>query len=192
MDKSETVEVEETKKKKKAPTIVVVFAFVLLLGFLGVLGWGLRNAQEGPIGVGQKVPPFELLTFDGELHNTEDYAGKVIVVNFWASWCQPCESEAADLEQAWRRYEPGGDVIFLGIDYVDTEPEALSYLAKFDITYPNGPDLRTEISQMFRILGVPETYIIDQNGRLAYVKKGPFFNLSEIIDAVDRVLQDSG
>jgi len=185
---TEELRMEETEKKS-LPVWAVVLAFVVLLSFLGLLLWGLRNAQEGPIRVGQRVPPFDLVTFDGQVYNTGDYAGKVILVNFWASWCQPCESEAAELEQAWRMYEPGGEVIFLGVDYVDTEPEALGYLAKFDVTYPNGPDLRTSISQMFRILGVPETYIIDRNGNLAYVKKGPFFNLSEILSAVDGVMQ---
>jgi cytochrome c biogenesis protein CcmG/thiol:disulfide interchange protein DsbE len=190
MDIAEVKDVENGENKKRGlPVWAIVLAFVILLGFLALLAWGLRNAQEGPIRVGQKVPPFELIAFDGDVHNTEDYEGKVIVINFWASWCQPCESEAAELEQAWQMYAPTGEVIFLGVDYVDTEPEALGYLEKFGVTYPNGPDLRTSISQMFRILGVPETYIVDRSGRLAYVKKGPFYNLSEILAAVDGVLQ---
>ena len=185
------MEMSQTKSEEKRtlPVWAIVTAFVVLLGFLGLLAWGLRNAQEGPIREGQTVPPFELMTFDGETYNTGDYAGKVIVVNFWASWCSPCASEAADLEQAWRMYEPTGEVIFLGVDYVDTEPEALEYLETYDVTYPNGPDLRTSISQMFRILGVPETYIIDRSGRLVFVKKGPFYDVSEILAEVDEVLQ---
>jgi cytochrome c biogenesis protein CcmG/thiol:disulfide interchange protein DsbE len=190
MENNETAKIEETQEKKKMPVWAIAGSFVILLAFLALLALGLRNAQEGPITIGQKVPPFELITFDGEIYDTGDYEGKVILVNFWASWCQPCESEAAELEQAWRMYESRGDIIFLGVDYVDTEPEARGYLTKFDVTYPNGPDLRTSISQMFRILGVPETYIIDRRGRLAYVKKGPFFNLSEILAAVDGVLLD--
>ena len=179
----------EIKEKKPLPVWAIALAFALLFGFLVLLALGLRNAQEGPIGIGQTVPDFELTSFDGTVYKTSDYSGKVIVVNFWASWCQPCESEAADLEKAWQYYKPSGDVIFLGVDYVDTEPEALAYLDKFGITYPNGPDLRTKISQMFRILGVPETYIIDRNGRLVYMKKGPFYNLNEITAAIDGVLQ---
>ncbi len=193
MEKTDMETIEEAAvvktKNTKMPTGVIIIAFVLLLGFLGLLAWGLRNAQQGTIRVGQTVPPFELVTFDGDVYDTGDYAGKVIVINFWASWCQPCAGEAAELEEAWRLYQPGGDVLFLGVDYVDTEPEARKYLEQFDITYPNGPDLRTKISQMFRILGVPETYIVDRSGRLAYIKKGPFFDLAEILAAVDGVLQ---
>ncbi len=82
-----------------------------------------------------------------------------------------------------------GQVVFLGVDYVDTEPEAMGYLAKFDISYPNGPDLRTRISQSFRIQGVPETYFIDQDGTLTFVKKGPFTSLSEIRAVIDPLLE---
>ena len=85
-------------------------------------------------------------------------------------------------------YRERGDVVFLGVDYVDTEPEARAYLEKFAISYPNGPDLRTTISQLFRIRGVPETYIIDREGRLAYQKIGPFTSLAEIQAAVESVL----
>jgi cytochrome c biogenesis protein CcmG/thiol:disulfide interchange protein DsbE len=181
----------EKSERKNLPVWAIILAFVVLLAFLGLLALGLRNANQGPNPIGQPVAPFELLGFDGEVYNTGDYSGKVIVINFWASWCQPCESEAAELEEAWRYYEPGGDVIFLGVDYVDTETEALKYLQKFDITYPNGPDLRSSISRMFRILGVPETYIINAEGKLAYMKKGPFFDTAEIIKAVDDVLTGS-
>ena len=95
---------------------------------------------------------------------------------------------SADLEAAWRYYQPGGDVVFLGVDYVDTEPEARGYLNKFDITYPNGPDLGTRISQAYRMRGVPETYIISPSGILAVQKIGPFASLAEIKAAIDPLL----
>jgi len=176
------------EEKKLPPPWVVGLAFILLLGFLVLIGMGLRRTQMGPIVIGQKVPAFTLTTFDGQVVNTGDYLGKVILVNFWASWCKPCEQEAFELEAAWQLYQPRGDVIFLGVGYVDTEPEALAFLHQFGITYPNGPDVGTRVSQMFRIQGVPETYIIDKEGRLAYVKKGPFLSLSEIQNAVDQRL----
>ena len=188
METYDSRERSSTAETKKLPTWAVGLAFILLIAFLVMIGLGLRRAQAGPIIIGQKVPAFTLTSFDGEEYNTADYEGKVILVNFWASWCKPCEQEAFELEAAWQMYQPRGDVIFLGVDYVDTEPEALAFIRQFGITYPNGPDLRTRISQMFRIQGVPETYIIDREGRLAYVKKGPFLSLSEIQTAVDKLL----
>ena len=166
-----------------------LLAWVGVIALLAVMALGLRRTQEGSITVGSAVPDFTLTTFDGGEITLSDLKGKVVVINFWASWCKPCEQEAADLETAWRLYEPRGDVVFIGVDYVDTEPEARRYLARFDITYPNGPDLRTRISQLFRTTGVPETYFIDKEGKLASIKISPFQNLQEITATVDALLE---
>ena len=93
------------------------------------------------------------------------------------------------MQQAWTEYEPTGQVVFLGVDYVDTEPEARVYLKKFGITYPNGPDLATHISQYFRIKGVPETYFIDKDGVLKYVQVGPFSSIDQIRAQIDPLLK---
>ena len=185
---NDSVEKVIEKVQRQLPRWVVALAFIVLLAFLVLIAWGLRRSQQGPITIGQQVPSFTLYTFDGKQIKTADMKGKVIVLNFWASWCKPCEQEAADLQQAYEYYDPSGQVVFLGVDWVDTEPEAKGYLEKFGITYPNGPDLRTTISQIFRTTGVPETYFIDPLGNLAYVKKGPFMTLSEITSVIDPLI----
>ncbi len=176
-------------KPRRLPVWVVVIAFLALAGFMALIGWGLSRSMRGSILIGDPVPEFSMTTFDGQSFRTSDYTGKVIVVNFWASWCKPCEAEARELEEAFQYYRSSGaDVLFLGMAYVDTEPKSLEYLKKFGITYPNGPDLRTQVSQLFRVSGVPETFIIDRDGKLAYFKKGPFSSTSEIISVVDGIL----
>jgi cytochrome c biogenesis protein CcmG, thiol:disulfide interchange protein DsbE len=166
-----------------------IFAWGGLIVLLVVVAIGLLQTQQGPVGIGQRAPDFTLTTFDGEEISLSSLRGKVVMINFWASWCKPCEGEAPDLESAWRYYQPGGEVVFLGIDYVDTESEAMVYLQKFDITYPNGPDLGTRISQAYRTTGVPETYIIDKQGVLRYVKLSPI-SLSELRGAIDPLLEE--
>jgi cytochrome c biogenesis protein CcmG/thiol:disulfide interchange protein DsbE len=181
-------ELEKTRIQKPQRWGVMI-TWIFVLGLLLVVGLGLVRAQEGPIGIGKRVPDFTLTTFDGEQYSIEDYRGEVVLVNFWASWCKPCEQEAAELEQAWQNFKDQG-VIFLGVDYVDTEPEALSYLAKFNITYPNGPDLGTEISQAFRIRGVPETYIVGRDGTIVDIKISPYLSLEEIENALRKAMQE--
>ncbi|HJW90317.1 MAG TPA: TlpA disulfide reductase family protein [Anaerolineales bacterium] len=165
-----------------------VIAWAALFLLLVILALGLIRSQQGPVAQGQSAPDFTLTTFDGQPYTLSEFKGKVVVINFWASWCKPCEQEAADLETAWQSYQGRGDVIFLGVDYVDTEPEALAYLKRFNITYPNGPDQRTRISQAYRIRGVPETYVVGPDGILTFVKIGPFNSLAEIQAVIDPVL----
>ncbi len=178
-----------SRKSGRLPAWVFAVAFVILLGFLTLIGIGLSRSQQGPIKTGSKVPSIALTTFDGTQVNTQDLAGKVIVINFWASWCVPCADEAPILEQAWQYYQPEGQVVFLGVDWVDSEKDAKAFLAKYQISYINGPDLRTTISQMFRIRGVPETYIIDKQGRLANTKIGPFSTVDEVKSTIDPLIK---
>jgi cytochrome c biogenesis protein CcmG, thiol:disulfide interchange protein DsbE len=165
-----------------------LFAWLLLAGLLALLGLSLVRSQAGPVQVGKPAPAFSLTTFEGQTLTLESLRGKVVVVNFWASWCKPCEQEATDLESAWRQYRDRNDVVFIGIDWTDTENNAQQYLQRFGITYPNGPDLRTRISQSYRTTGVPETYIIDRNGTLSYIKLSPFVSIDEIKSAIDPLL----
>jgi cytochrome c biogenesis protein CcmG, thiol:disulfide interchange protein DsbE len=152
---------------------VGVFAVVCLL--LALVAFQMRH--NGPLeaaqpGAGQTAPDFTVQTFDGQTVKLSDLHGKVVLVNFWASWCTPCSQEAPDLENTWRQYKDRG-VVFLGVDYVDTETEARVYINHFNISYPNGADLGTRISQAYRIRGVPETYIIDRGGTLRASFIGP-------------------
>jgi len=183
--KKNNLETDRTAEAS-APAWGRILAWVGLLALLGLVGLGLIRAQRGPVGTGDQVPDFVLTTYTGEQIASQDLRGKVVVLNFWASWCKPCEQEAADLESAWRYYQPGDEVVFLGVAYTDTPAESQQYLAKFDITYPNGDDLGTRISQAFRIRGVPETYIIDPNGLITHAQIGPFMSLAQIQTAIEQ------
>lgn len=165
-------------------------AWIAVLALLALLAFGLLRNQRGPVQVGEVVPEFSLTTFTGEQFRLQDLRGKVVVVNFWASWCIPCEDEAGILESAWQFYKPRGDVVFLGVDYADTEREALAFLEEFNVTYPNGPDLATRISQAYRITGVPETYVIGPDGKLANFTLLPYRSVAEIKAMVDPLLGD--
>lgn len=166
-----------------------MLVWVFLGGLLLLLFFGLLRTQGTNVRIGKPAPDFTLTTYDGQEIRLSALRGKVVLINFWASWCKPCEDEAEELEEAWRYFQPRGDVLFLGIAWTDTEEKSLAYLQRFGITYPNGADMGTRISQLYRITGVPETYIVDRQGKLVYIKISPFQSTQEIIDAVTPYLE---
>ena len=171
---SATATTDEAQPRSGADmTIGRWLAAGLLVALLALLAWGLRTRAGGPLESGL-APDFSLTTFEGETVTLGDLRGQVVIINFWASWCPPCRDEAPYLEATWRKYRDRG-VVFIGVDYVDTEPNALAYIEEFDITYPNGPDIGQKIAGAYRIKGVPETFYVDKTGQLRGVHIGPLF-----------------
>lgn len=173
-----------------------ILLWTAVIGLLALIGWGLINSTKTRPEVGQTAPDFALTFYDGyEWQNLSqaslsDMRGNVIVLNFWASWCTPCRMEAELLENAWQQYRDQG-VLFIGIAYADVEPKALSFLEEFQISYPNGPDLRSIISTDYEITGVPETFFIDREGTITYVHILP---LDETVlhQAIEQILSTDG
>lgn len=160
------------------------FLGVILL-FIALLAIGLRKTIEDGQRAAGEAPELSFTTFGGEEVVLRDLRGKGVVVNFWASWCVPCREEAVLLERTWRSEKENG-IIFLGLDYLDQEPAALAYLAEFDVTYPNGPDLRSRAARRYGIQGVPETFFISPEGKIVEVVVGPIASQQEL----DALLQE--
>ncbi len=180
-----------TERQTEAPTRGAVhFWRVLFLGailafivLLAVRLWQTNVQEQRAAG---EAPELRFTTFDGEEVDLGGLRGKGVVINFWASWCTPCREEADLLEQTWRREKENG-IVFLGLDYLDQEPAALAYLAEFDITYPNGPDLRSQAARRYRIQGVPETFFISPEGRIIETVVGPIASQQELDELLDRI-----
>ncbi len=135
---------------------------------LALLAYGFRvNPREAPSPlVGRPAAVFALQTFEGAPLALEAQRGKVVVLNFWASWCYPaCYEEAPVLERNWRAYRDRG-VVVIGVDIQDTPEAARKFVRDFSLSFPNARDTTGRVSVDYGVYGVPETFFIDRRGRI--------------------------
>lgn len=97
-----------------------------------------------------------------------DYRERVVVVNFWASWCTPCRQEQPDLEAFWRAHRDDGDVAVIGINYRDDRAAARAYLEEFEVSYPSLVDFPGTLLGAFGVPGLPATVVVDADGRMRF------------------------
>lgn len=142
---------------------VVLLAGLLAIG--GVLALQLtRQNQIQPV-PGEIAPDFTLRTFDGEDITLSELRGKIVIVNFWGSWCAQCYGEAPDLQDIHDAYTD--QVVVIGVNWLDTPTGAQSFIDQFGLTYANGEDTRERIAKAYRIQGAPENFIINAEGVIA-------------------------
>lgn len=154
---------------------VLVSGLILapIAAILALLAYGFTRDPgyvRSPL-LAKPASAFTLPLFDGGTLRLEELRGKVVFLNFWASWCPPCRAEARTLEAAWREYRDRG-IVFVGVDIQDKEEDARAFLLEFAITYPNGIDRGNRIAFDYGVWGVPETFIIDRDGRISYKHVG--------------------
>jgi cytochrome c biogenesis protein CcmG/thiol:disulfide interchange protein DsbE len=171
----QTADHQYSEAKPWTARVVALIVAMVVLGLLSLFLWGLGKRALGSVGAApvapRPAPPFTLPLFDGGTFELTQASGRLLLINFWASWCVPCEDEALALERGSRRY--AGRVAFLGIDVQDTEANARAFVRRFGVTYSNGRDPSGDIAVEYGMSGVPETYVVDRDGRLARKWQGP-------------------
>lgn len=157
-----------TTSPKTSRLALVTLPVLALLVILGIATYKRGNAPE----IGEPVPDFtaELLEGEGEV-SLDDLRGKPAVINFWASWCAPCEDEAPLFKRAHEEY--GDRISFLGIDIKDARPDAIAFVERYDLEYPSVRDETQRIYAAFGLTGQPETFFIDAEGVLVEHVAGP-------------------
>ncbi|MDQ3856122.1 MAG: TlpA family protein disulfide reductase [Chloroflexota bacterium] len=187
--------------RRRRPTGTQTATLVVLAGvlaLLGLIGYRLLNPaaasevensarinSEGRPGSIERGPAqdFTLRTYEGQDLSLSRLRGRVVVLNFWSSWCPPCKDEAPVLEKVYQRYK-GQGVVMLGINVWDKGADARQFLYEQGITYTNGVPT-TPVAAEYGLTGIPETFVVDPRGVLISRWIGPVgdSDLSEMIVA---------
>jgi cytochrome c biogenesis protein CcmG/thiol:disulfide interchange protein DsbE len=140
-------------------------AVALVAGLLALLIWKVAQGSQNKAKLGKPAPDFTLGRLDrpGSLQ-LSSLRGKVVVLNFWASWCQPCKLEAPDLAASAKKWS--GRVVVLGVDVNDPSGDARGFMRKYGITYPIVHDNKNVTSPKYGLTGLPETFFLDRRGRI--------------------------
>jgi cytochrome c biogenesis protein CcmG/thiol:disulfide interchange protein DsbE len=155
----------------------VILAAALLVGLLayGVASRRADTSIDDAIANGQRVAAptarLPVLGAGGE-RSLADYKGKVVVLNFWASWCKPCTEELPLLERTHRAIA-GRDALVLGANYQDVSTSALGFVRRFKLTYPSLRDRDGKFADRYGSHAFPETFVVDRRGRIAAKRRGP-------------------
>jgi cytochrome c biogenesis protein CcmG/thiol:disulfide interchange protein DsbE len=166
-------------KERVSPAVVLVVVGVL--AFVALLAYGLiANEPDRTIddaisrGEREPAPGFELARLDGSGGEVSlaDYRGRVVVLNFWASWCEPCREESPLLDRWHDRIEPRGGVV-LGVDVLDVADDAREFIEEFELDYPQVRDGGGDVLGDYGVIAYPETFVIDKRGRIAAGRRGP-------------------
>ena len=131
-----------------------------------VLVWVVYGTMQVPIvNAGDSAPKFSVTTEDGKTVTPTNFGGKLLVVNFWASWCQPCVIETPSLEQFSRQFASKG-VVVLGISSDSSQKRYKDFIDRFGISFPTSRDPEWSIASSYGTFQLPDSYIIDSNGRV--------------------------
>jgi cytochrome c biogenesis protein CcmG/thiol:disulfide interchange protein DsbE len=148
-------------------------AFLAVLAVLGLLGFGLLSKGSTKIAVGEPVPDKTLPVLAGPGRGSiAEHRGEWVLVNLWASWCIPCREEAPVLERFYRDTHRQGTTV-VGVNVQDNEEDALAFLRSHPTTYQQLRSVGDERSAAFGSTGVPENFLVDPEGRLALIWRGP-------------------
>jgi cytochrome c biogenesis protein CcmG/thiol:disulfide interchange protein DsbE len=162
---------------RRLKTTAQLLALACVAGLLALLVWQLGHQQHAP-GVGSMAPAFTLNRLEGPGRiSLASLRGKPVVLNFWASWCEPCKGEAAVLQRDWTSYRDRG-VVFLGVDYHDLASDARRFVSAHELTFPMLEDGSGKVTGDYGVSQVPETYVLNRQGRVVLHLAGPITNPS--------------
>ena len=148
---------------------------------------------EKPIGAGQKAAAFKLTDLSGDSVSMADLRGKVVFLNIWATWCAPCREEMPSMEKLYENFRSNKNFVMLAVSQdTGSREEVMSYVQKHGYHFDVLLDPQNAVAEAYKVSGVPETFIIDRQGRVVAHHAGAFdWSQPAIRDALEELLKDS-
>ena len=146
--------------------------FIGVIAVVGLLAYGLLTKGEARVEVGEPFPDAELPRLDGSgTGSVADYRGDWVLVNVWASWCDPCRDESPALQSFYEEHRDNGFTV-LGIDSRDVSNDAREFIEEYELTYPQLHDSGERADEL-GVIGFPESFLVDPEGEVALIRPGP-------------------
>lgn len=158
---------------KGGSRFLILAAGAVVLAITFVIVW-MQSSKYEPLVVGKEAPDFALTDINEKPFRLSDFRGKVVFLNFWATWCAPCREEMPSMEVLYKNFEKDGLVILaVSIDRVTTTKDIPPFVKGMNLTFPVLIDSWGKTDKPYKRMGVPETFIIDQQGVIREIIIGP-------------------
>ena len=175
--------------KARRPVQIIVLLCIVILGAYAINSAVAGRSSDKPV-VGGKPPAMKLLGLDGKVHTLDEYKGKALVINFWATWCTYCVNEMPALQQQWEKWRDQG-VVVLGINTGEDQMTVTNFTQQLGTDFPIWFDFDNEAVRDYGVVPMPTTFFVDKTGRIASIREGEL-NLSTLDTQIQQLVQTEG
>ncbi|HWO93699.1 MAG TPA: redoxin domain-containing protein [Dehalococcoidia bacterium] len=191
----------QQRREWSGPMRSIVLPLAAVAAIVGVI-WAIEQRNDGAevagdTGIvesepgaeadeGKPAPDFVLEAIEGGSVRLSDYGGRPVFVNFWATWCKPCRQEIPEMVEAFDRYA-GEGLVIIAINVQESRDAAQGFVDEFGMDFPVGLDVRGDVAEAYRVLGLPTSFFIDRNGVIQAIHRGPL-NADQMDDRLQEIL----
>jgi peroxiredoxin len=166
---------------------VVIVLLVALVGLPAFDGWSMGSRVPA---VGMQAEDFQLDDLDGKTQRLSQYRGKIVLVNFWATWCKPCKLEMPAMQASFDKLRDKGFVV-LAINELEDDAKVREFIKQYGYTFPVLMDRDNKVANQFGVFGIPVTVFVDEKGVVQEYIRGQLLTEQKIQEVVDRLQSTS-
>ncbi len=165
--------------------LIIILASMLALGLM-IGSCSSSTPAQGP-SVGKLAPDFQLYSLDGQAMSLSDFQGKPVLLNFWATWCNPCRFEMPFFQEIYKG-AADSELIMLAVDLGENPSRVKEFVEEFGLSFTILLDADGKVAQQYNIRGIPATFFIDKDGIIQSVRIGAFSNEMQIAIGLRKIV----